>query len=463
MEPRVISGSVRPIGVVATAAALPSPANLRYGRAMKRSGRWFATAMTVTALVMSACTISFGEPSTTTTPEPAGPSAPETDAPTIDAVSAPGRLAVIAADGSLYTVRSDGSDRVDMTAGGGLAQQPAWSPDGARLAWVVQETNTSGVSGSIVVAGPRGQNPTVTHTPFLPYYLSWSPTGDRVAFLGSGGDPTKPVEMGVLDLTRTPPVARAITGGEPFFYFSWAPDGRSVLAHAGFDRLEEIDLTGRAASVSRRPGQFAAPAWSADGRTFVYAERAGAGSQRLVAVTDGGPAKELVSGDGSLSFVLRPDGGAVAYQLLGDDDGDLFDRRPTQPGDGVRVVDLRTGDVQLATSIRAMTFWWSPDGERLLSLSPVPGAPGAIPFLWQVWDGQRASDEQGRHSPTIQVLRDYAPFFTQYAQSTTPWAPDGSAFAFPEEAPGSTGRIVVQEVGQEPVEIGDGVYVTWSP
>jgi len=171
----------------------------------------------------------------------------------------------------------------------------------------------------------------------------------------------------------------------------------------------------------------------------------------------------LVEGEGALSFVLRPDGGAVAYQLLGEDDGDFYDRRPAQPGEGVRVVDVRTGKTRRATSMRAMTFWWSPDGERLLALAPEPGAAGTIPFVWQVWEGGRATEAEGRHSPTIEVLRDYAPFFTQYAHSATPWAPDGSAFAYPAEAPNGDGRILVQEIGGRPVTIGDGVYVVWSP
>jgi hypothetical protein len=61
------------------------------------------------------------------------------------------------------------------------------------------------------------------------------------------------------------------------------------------------------------------------------------------------------------------------------------------------------------------------------------------------------------------VLRDYAPFFTQYAQSTTPWAPDASAFAYPVQDPSGRGLIVVQEVGGEPIPVAEGVYVTWSP
>ena len=70
---------------------------------------------------------------------------------------------------------------------------------------------------------------------------------------------------------------------------------------------------------------------------------------------------------------------------------------------------------------------------------------------------------EGRHRPTVEVLREYAPFFTQYAQSTTPWAPDGSAFAYAAEDPSGLGRIIVQTLGGPAVAIGPGVSVTWSP
>jgi hypothetical protein len=424
--------------------------------------------VSIAGMVVAACSITVGGPRespvpASTTPGAGASASTEPTPAAADEISAPGRLAVVGVDGSLYTSRANGSDRVDMDVGGGRAVQPAWSPRGDRLAWVIQRVSDTGVGGAIVVAGPRGQHPVTTETPFLPYYLSWSPTGDRVAFLGSGGDPAAPVEMGVLDLSRARTRVHSVAGGAPFFYFAWAPDGRRVLAHAGLDRLEEVDLAGHVTSVSRRPGLFAAPAWSADGGTLVYVERIGGGLQRLVAKADDGPTRVLVEGRGTLSFVLRPDGGAVAYQLLGAGDGDLFDRRPTEPGDGVRVVDVRTGVTRRATTIRTLTFWWSPDGERLLALAPEPEAAGTIPFLWQVWQDGRTVEAEGRHSPTLSVLRDYAPFFTQYAQSATPWAPDGSAFAFPAESSDGSGQIVVQEVGGEPVPIGPGVYVTWSP
>jgi hypothetical protein len=427
-------------------------------------GAWGArTLLIVVATSLAACTITLGEREPSSRAPQESPPTTALPSPAAGIVSAPGRLAVVDALGSLSTMRADGSDRIEMPGADGRAMQPAWSPRGDRLAWVVQRTTETGVGGAIVVTGPRGQRPIVTRTPFLPYYLSWDPTGDRVAFLGAGGDPAMPVEMGVVDLTGDRAQVRTVSGGQPFFYFAWAPDGRRVLAHAGFDRLEEVDLAGRVTNVSRRPGLFATPAWSVDGRTVVYAERAPGGVQRLVAVVADGEPRVLVEGAGTLSFVLRPDGDAVAYQLLDEDDGDFFDRRPAEPGDGVRVVDVRSGTTRRATTIRAITFWWSPDGDRLLALAPEPATSGVIPFLWQVWDGGRATEVEGRHSPTIDVLRDYAPFFTQYAQSTTPWAPDGSAFAYPMQDPSGTGVIVVQQVGGGSAPVAEGVYVTWSP
>ena len=420
---------------------------------------------------LSACSITFGEPSTDAlAPSPSSSPSQEasgTPRPSGTTASIPGRLAIVDDSGSLYTTTADGSDRVELIGGDDAmltASQPAWSPDGDLLAWVVSDTQSASITGAIVVAGPRGEDAIVTPTPFAPFYLSWSPTGDRVAFLGPGTDARSSVQMGVLDLGGGEPQARPVMAGDPFLYFAWAPDGKGLLAHAGYDRLEQIDLSGGTPSpLTSRPGLFATPDWSDDGSTLVYVERGPNGVQRLVAVVDGKRPETLVEGKAALSFVLTSDGRAVAYQMLSERDGDLFDRRPTEPRDGVHVVDLRSGVDRRVTSIRAMTFWWSPDDEWLLTLAPEPASEGAIPFLWQVWDGHRVIHVAGRHSPTLVLLRDYAPFFTQYAQSTTPWSPDGSAFAFPITAPVGSSQIVVQEVGGDPSVIGEGAYVTWSP
>ena len=63
-------------------------------------------------------------------------------------------------------------------------------------------------------------------------------------------------------------------------------------------------------------------------------------------------------------------------------------------------------------------------------------------------------------SPTF--LRDYLPFFDQYAQTITPWAPDGSAFAYAGLHEGESG-IWVQPLAGRRRLIGDGAFVTWTP
>jgi WD40-like Beta Propeller Repeat len=417
----------------------------------------------VATVAMTSCTLTFGSDDGGAS---VGPSdvAPIPSAPPAAGRSTSGRLAIVERNGGLYTILPDGSDLVELAPGGNgvvTAVQPTWSPDGRHLAWVLRDGSAGPAGGSIVVAGPRGEDPVATPTPFVPFYLAWDPTGTRVAFLGAGGDPEVPVEMGVLTLDHDIEPPRAIAGGSPFFFFAWGPGGQRIVAHAGVNRLEEIDLAGRTTPVTTKPGLFSTPAWSTVGRTLAYVERGPKGVQRLMVRTGGSAPRSVAQGRGVLSFVLRPDGRAVAYQLLGPGEGDFSDPTKTGAG-GIRVVDLTSGRTQQATDLRAMTFSWSPDGTRLLALSPLPAASGAIPFSWQVWNGRGSSTLRGVHSPTLEVLRDYAPFFTQYAQNTTPWAPDGSAFAYAEEEADGVGEIVVQRIGGDPVVIGSGVFVTWS-
>jgi len=91
----------------------------------------------------------------------------------------------------------------------------------------------------------------------------------------------------------------------------------------------------------------------------------------------------------------------------------------------------------------------------------VTGDPNGGPFRWRVWEGhERFVGDTFVPSPTL--LRDYLPFFDQYAQTITPWAPDGSAFAYAGTHQGGSG-IWVQPLAGRRRLIGDGAFVTWTP
>ena len=49
----------------------------------------------------------------------------------------PGRILVLGEEGELFTLAPNGLDRLDLPVGAGrIPQQPMWSPDAQRVAWV---------------------------------------------------------------------------------------------------------------------------------------------------------------------------------------------------------------------------------------------------------------------------------------------------------------------------------------
>lgn len=394
--------------------------------------------------------------------------------PPAEASVLPGRLLVKRADGSLISVRPDATElQVLARAVQGEVDvlQGAWSADGSRVAWSQVVNRDGRLESEVVTAGPLGQDEVRTPTSTTPFYLSWDPTSSRVGFLGSdGGDRFElaVVEAVADDADRL----RSLGRGSPF-YFSWAPDGQRLLAHVGGGRLDELDLGGVVEPIEDLPGAFQAPAWSPDGAAQVYAVARGSGERQQVMTRDvaSGSSTAIADADGTVSLVLAPDGRHVAFQSLNADERDLYDRTlPQRATDvGVTVVDLVTGEVERITIRPAMAFSWSPDGRRLLILEPMY-TPGRISFRWIVWERDAPGGDAERFAtasftPGLSLLRDYTPFFSQYAQSSTMWAPDGSAFAYPALGSSADTEIVVQPLDPDipSYVLGAGSSVAWAP
>ena len=388
---------------------------------------------------------------------PADPSTPvlsDSPAPTVPSkvFGLPGRLAVLDAAGNLVTLNPDGSDEVvlaEAEPARSEVRQPTWSANGRRVAWVnVEVTEAGALSASIATAGGDGAEPSEARTAVVPFYLSWDPTSSRIAFLGSPSE--NDIELGILEVAgRSSGVP--LDTGQPF-YLSWAPKGDQLLVHAGEDRLERLGLDGSLTTVADRPGTFSAPVWTADGRNFVYAS-VGADGQRLV-VRGAEAAKErpLVPYDGLIAFVVSPDGERIAFQVL--------EPERTLP---LSVIDVATGETVEITDHAIASFFWSPDGERLLYLDPDPDTE-QFWYRWGVWDGT-SSWLTRRFVPSLRLAGEYLQFFEQYAQSMSLWSPDGSAFAYPGMSEDGEEGIWIQSARPDraAVLVADGDFVTWSP
>ena len=422
------------------------------------------------AMILAACTGSTPERADTLdfpTPSATGQATGPTAAPTgptreTSASAVPshiggvgGTLAVLAGDGSLVTMRPSGerrttlaevdSDRVQI-------QQPAWSHDGERIAWVRAELHDDAtVSGVVETSTADGKRPTVTTTDVYPFYLSWDPTSSRIGYLGSLAP--EEIGFGIVELEAPDVPTEAIDSGRPF-YLSWGPDGRELLAHIGEDRLERLGIDGEGETVNPRPGTFNVPFWTQDGSTLIYGSNESAFGQALIAEdARTGERTPLVEFPDGLIFVASPDGSRIAYQTID----------AVSPAGPLMVLDATTGEeVQLVDHLAA-AFFWSPDGEKLLYLDPV-FSNGQPFYRWGIWDGDSVFETQ-RIVPSLLMVDDYLPFFEQYAQSMSLWSPDSTAFAYAGMNEAGEAGIWVQEARRDraPVLVSDGDFVSWSP
>jgi Tol biopolymer transport system component len=379
------------------------------------------------------------------------PDGPSGAIPTLEPLpnaDAGNRLLVQMDDGSIVTVAPDGDAPVILAPSRGddvEVRQPAWSPDGRSVAWAEIELGDDGQESRVVTSRADGSLRTELPVQTGTFFLQWDPTSSRIAYLGSFRGA---IGMGVAETDgEGGPAAKLLGAGQPFF-LSWSPHGDRLLIHVGDSTLATLDLEGEPTQLADDPGLFQAPVWLADGR-FVYAA-VDHGRQRLI-VAHGGH-EELVRFRGVIEFVVSPTGDRVAYRI---DDGDGLG--------GVSVVDIASGRRHVATDASTSAFEWTPDGRRLLLMTIEPGSRDPI-HRWRVWDGRETRTIGPTFQPSPTFLRDYVPFFGQYAQGMSLWSPDGRSFAFPGLI-GDRAGIWVQDLdADEPsFVLEDGAVVSWSP
>ena len=152
-------------------------------------------------------------------------------------------------DGILHTMAVDGSDARSIAPGiRPVAEPPAWSPDGTRLAfrgwlpydefWALYVVDSDG--SNLTRAAEGVTSATVLHlrrdpSPGKPV---WSPDGRRIAFeraVRVNEDPTYAVEgIHVLDVETGTVELLVARAGRVSIYgpFAWTPDGAEVLFRA---------------------------------------------------------------------------------------------------------------------------------------------------------------------------------------------------------------------------------------
>ena len=357
-----------------------------------------------------------------------------------------GLIAYLATDGNIYTVDQGGQRKTQITKDAFADNSkymfyglPTWAPDGQSLAFVsyAGDSGQNPTTMSLFTAHKDGTKLVAAHTsadPLVYYY--WSPNSLKLGFISATSNSNLAFEV----ISPDGKTSQLVDAGSPY-YWTWAPDSRTVLAHSGTHlSLLQVDQEVVEQAINIEPADFKAPAFSPNGQQVLVAGQTAAGKSALmVADATGQNPKNLVEYTGSIAFVWSPNGQRVAY-LVSDSSsagstGHLVVADPTGKS---KPVELRGSDV--------LAFFWSPDSKSLAyftqvqetaSKTPVPtptvdpsnpttatGSSGSLILRLSVFDaGSGQSHTVASYSPSERFLQ-VIPYFDQYNQSLTIWSPD---------------------------------------
>ncbi len=277
---------------------------------------------------------------------------------------------------------------------------------------------------------------------------SWSPDGERIAFIGTDSDCVEDWGIVVLNLATG---ATNVISDETAGIFRWSPDGRDI-AFAAYEgdypdvegRIELVDVaTGRSSELFRG-GRVTALDWSADGGRLVFAWEGddGTWAARVIDATTGVTVAEIKSEEERRigGTVLSPAGGDIAFVTFEEDikGNRIKSYLYVGPVDGESLMVLNTEMVLSAPA-------WSSDGATVA----VSGADVQEFRLYTV-----GADGSGLQY----VANGRAPS----------WAPDANVLAFIDDFCGRSDASVISPDGSGLLALApelDGITtsVLWSP
>ncbi len=263
-------------------------------------------------------------------------------------------------DPRVFTMQADGAGAIDLSTSEGVAElQPAWSPDGARIAFVRRKPPTGRPDLFVMTAGGRDRT-RITDTPMPERDPAWSPDGTHIAYAA-----------------RT-----SLTG--PFRIFVARADG-----------TQRVQLTTQTAGAADR-----SPAWSPDGTRIAFvSDRDGGFPEIYVMNADGGGLVRLTANvfvDGNPSW--SPDGSRIAVE-----------RCCLDGTSEIYVIDAAThAEANITNSPASMDFdpSWSPDGTRIAFVAFVVGE-GNID-VW-VMNADGSAPQRVTTDPTPDLSPDWQP------------------------------------------------------
>jgi len=264
-------------------------------------------------------------------------------------------------DKELYVIPAAGGTPTQLTSNTtlDLASDPAFSPDGARIAYLgvdtidndyevfVTNSDGSGTPMQLTDIGVRPPEDPINST--SEFDLSWSPDGQKIAYMDDDGND---VEIFTVDTDGTGTLTQLTNNTTVDYAPTFSPDGTKIAYRGqdpvgGDNEVFTINADGTGTPINVTDNNLSdgiGPRWSPDGQKIAYI---GDGNADIFTIDAAGGTPTKVAdttGDAEYTLAWSPDGARIAYANYDGNDHEIFAANSDGSGTPTQLTDNTTDD-----------------------------------------------------------------------------------------------------------------------